>query len=152
MHPKFVKLFLRLAIASAFLSAVADRFGFWEKEVSVWGNWHSFVEYTGVITPWAPPSLTPSLGVIATIAEVVLAVGLLLGFKTKIVAIGSGSLLCPACGRFEFFSIRRYEFVGDINFIIRQLIIFANRRIFFVEEVFGIFETTVFITIQVFEV
>ena len=34
-----IKIFLRIAIATGFLSAVADRFGFWNKEVSAWGNW-----------------------------------------------------------------------------------------------------------------
>ena len=90
---KFVKVFLRLAIASAFLSAVADRFGLWKKDVAVWGNWQSFVEYTGVITPWVPSSLTPPLAIIATAAEVLLALALIVGFRTKLAAIGSGILL-----------------------------------------------------------
>lgn len=31
---KAIKLFLRLAISLGFLSAIADRFGFWNKDVS----------------------------------------------------------------------------------------------------------------------
>jgi thiosulfate dehydrogenase (quinone) large subunit len=93
MSTKFIKVFLRVAIASAFLSAVADRFGLWKKEVSAWGNWQSFVDYTGVITPWAPKDLTAPLAILATVAEVVLALALILGFRTKLAAIGSGILL-----------------------------------------------------------
>lgn len=52
MTTKMVKIFLRLALSAGFLSAVADRFGIWSKEVSVWGNWDSFLNYTQVINPW----------------------------------------------------------------------------------------------------
>jgi hypothetical protein len=40
---KLVKLFLRLSIGVGFLSAVADRFGLWSKDVAVWGNWDNFL-------------------------------------------------------------------------------------------------------------
>jgi thiosulfate dehydrogenase (quinone) large subunit len=93
MNSKIVKVFLRFAIASAFLSAVADRFGLWKKEVSVWGNWQSFVDYTALITPWVPINYTSALAVAATVAEVLLALGLMIGYRTKWVAIASGILL-----------------------------------------------------------
>lgn len=57
MNKKLIKLFLRFAISIGFLSAVADRFGLWSKEVSVWGNWNSFLEYTQLINPWIPDSV-----------------------------------------------------------------------------------------------
>ena len=93
MESKLVKLFLRLAIALSFLSAVADRFGIWPAEVSVWGNWESFVEYTAVINPWMPSSMIPALAIIATAAEVLFALFLLIGFKTELFAKLSGILL-----------------------------------------------------------
>jgi thiosulfate dehydrogenase (quinone) large subunit len=93
MFPKFVKLFLRLAIATAFLSAVADRFGLWRKEVSAWGNWNAFVDYTGLITPWVPGTFTETLAITATTLEVLLALGLLIGWRTKWMAVASGILL-----------------------------------------------------------
>lgn len=92
MFSRFVKLFLRFAIACAFLSAVADRFGFWNDGV-VWGNWSSFVEYTHVLVPWSSGVLLQSLAVVATVAEVVLAVMLFLGVKTELAARLSGVLL-----------------------------------------------------------
>lgn len=87
------KLFLRLALGFGFLSAVADRFGIWGKEVSVWGNWGNFLDYTQVINPWVPGSLIPTVGIIATVAEIIFALFLLIGFKTEFFAKLSGFLL-----------------------------------------------------------
>lgn len=93
MRTKFIKLFLRLALATAFLSAVADRFGMWRPEISGWGNWNSFVENTAVLNPWFSSSAIPAIAVLATTAEVVFALFLLLGFKTELFARLSGFLL-----------------------------------------------------------
>ena len=76
-----------------FLSAVADRFGLWSKEVSVWGNWNSFLEYTQLINPWIPDSVIPTIGIIATAAEIIFAIFLISGFKTEFFAKLSGFLL-----------------------------------------------------------
>lgn len=93
MNNKLIKLFLRLAISVGFLSAVADRFGWWDKEVSAWGNWESFLAYTEVLNPWLPRSIIPIMGTLATIGEIVLAIGLIIGFKTEWFAKLSGVLL-----------------------------------------------------------
>lgn len=93
MKIKLIKLFLRLAISLSFLSAVADRFGMWPAEISVWGNWQNFVDYTAVINPWMPASLIPMLAGIATIAEIVFGLFLLIGFKTELFAKLSGLLM-----------------------------------------------------------
>lgn len=93
MKIKFIKLFLRLAISLSFLSAVADRFGMWPAEISVWGNWQNFVDYTAVINPWMPASLIPMLAVIATFVEIVFGLFLLIGFKTEVFAKLSGLLM-----------------------------------------------------------
>ncbi|MGM5471019.1 DoxX family protein [Flavobacteriaceae bacterium LMO-SS05] len=93
MTTKYIKLFLRLAISLSFLSAVADRFGMWSAEVSAWGNWSNFIEYTKTINPWFPNSIIPTLGIVATTAELVFALALLIGFKTELFARWSGWLL-----------------------------------------------------------
>ncbi|SFW74195.1 hypothetical protein SAMN02927921_03868 [Sinomicrobium oceani] len=93
MDTKLIKLFLRLAISFGFLSAVADRFGWWGKEISVWGSWDSFLQYTAVLNPWFPESMIPAIGGITTGAEIVFAVCLILGFKTELFARLSGILL-----------------------------------------------------------
>lgn len=88
-----IKLFLRLAVSLSFLSAVADRFGWWPAKISVWGNWENFVAYTQVINPWLPEALVSPAAMAATVAEVIFPVCLLLGFKTELVAKLSGILL-----------------------------------------------------------
>lgn len=93
MYKKLVKVFLRLAIAAAFYSAVADRFGLWGEEFSVWGNWDNFLEYTALINPWVPKALIPLIGMIATAAEVIFGFCLMVGFKTELIAKLSGVLL-----------------------------------------------------------
>ncbi len=93
INTKIIKLFLRLAISSSFLSAVADRFGIWGKEISVWGNWDNFLSYTQLINPWIPGFLIPTVGTLVTIAEVIFALCLIIGFKTELFAKLSGVLL-----------------------------------------------------------
>lgn len=90
---KYVKLFLRLAVAAGFLSAVADRFGMWSPEVSAWGNFDSFVVYTGLLIPWLSGSLLFAVAVLATAAEILFGIFLLIGFKTELTAKLSGWLL-----------------------------------------------------------
>lgn len=88
--------FLRLALAAAFLSAVADRFGLWGPPGApgvAWGNWSNFLDYVAILTWFSPESLVPLLGWIATVAEVVLAIGLIIGWKLRWFAIASGLLL-----------------------------------------------------------
>lgn len=87
------KLFLRLSIGIGFLSAVADRFGLWPDAVSVWGNFENFLEYTSVLSPWAPDGLVYLLGIGATVAEIIFGVCLIIGFKTEFMAKLSGGLL-----------------------------------------------------------
>ena len=93
MEKIITKLFLRFAISLGFLSAVADRFGLWNKEYSVWGNWNSFLEYTQLINPWISNSLVSAVAIIATVAEIILALFLIFGFKTELCAKLSGFLM-----------------------------------------------------------
>lgn len=93
MNKKAVKIFLRLSISSAFLSAVADRFGIWNSEVAAWGDWKSFLKYTALINPWIPGSMIPAVATIVTAAETLFALCLLVGFKTELFARLSGFLL-----------------------------------------------------------
>ena len=98
MKNELIKLFLRLAISFGFLSAVADRFGIWSKEVSVWGNWENFLSYTKLINPWFPDSIVPVIGAVATAAEIIFAIFLIIGFKTELFAKLSGFLLLICAG------------------------------------------------------
>jgi len=93
---EFISVFLRLALGLSFLSAVADRFGLWgvygQPNVS-WGNYARFVAYTAKLNWYLPPPLIPALAMIATVAETLFGVLLILGWKTRITAILSGVLL-----------------------------------------------------------
>ena len=104
INQKSVKIFLRLALSVGFLSAVADRFGFWSKEVSAWGNWDNFVAYTKLLNPLVPESLVNPVAIIATAAEIVFAIFLLLGFKTELFARLSGYLLLLFALSMTFFT------------------------------------------------
>lgn len=88
-------LLLRVVTAANFLSAVGDRLGWWgvfgEPGV-VWGNWANFIAYTGQINPYAPAYSIPFLAYSATTVEVMVAVMLLAGFKTRAAAIAASAL------------------------------------------------------------
>lgn len=92
----FSSVFLRLALAFSFLSAVADRFGFWgvygQPNVT-WGNYARFVNYTAKLNWFLPAGMIPALAIVATAAEILLGILLVLGWKTRTTALLSGVLL-----------------------------------------------------------
>ena len=92
----FSSVFLRLALGISFLSAVADRFGLWgvygDPNVS-WGNYARFVDYTAKLNSFLPAAMIPPLARMATAAETLLGLLLVLGWNTRIVAVLSGALL-----------------------------------------------------------
>jgi uncharacterized membrane protein YphA (DoxX/SURF4 family) len=96
MLTAFSSVFLRVALAVSFLSAVADRFGLWggfgEPHVA-WGTFARFVAYTGTLNWFLPGPAAPILAIVATCAETVLGILLLLGWQTRIIALLSGGLL-----------------------------------------------------------
>ena len=88
--------FVRLTLAAAFLSAVADRFGLWGgpgTEGVVWGDLASYEAYVALLNWFAPAALIPVLGWVATVCEVVIAVGLLVGWRLCRFALAAGILL-----------------------------------------------------------
>ncbi|MCX2681707.1 DoxX family membrane protein [Galbibacter sp. EGI 63066] len=93
MNHLYTKLFLRVAVAAGFLSAVADRFGLWSENISAWGNWENFEGYTHSLLPFLPETVIPFFAWTATLAEIVFGILLLIGLKTQLVAKLSGVLL-----------------------------------------------------------
>lgn len=89
---QFAQLFLRIAIASTMLSAVADRLGFWKNKF-VWGNWENFEKYTREVAFFLPEILSKFSAYGATFLEILFPMMLLLGYKTKAAAYGSAFLL-----------------------------------------------------------
>jgi len=92
----FDSVFLRFALGLSFLSAVADRFGWWGafgQPNIAWGNFARFVEYTAKLNWFLPHELIPALAVLATCAEVLFGLLLLAGWQTRLTALSSGILL-----------------------------------------------------------
>lgn len=93
---KTAQWFVRLSLAMGFLSAVADRFGLWGPPGAAgvaWGTWAPFVAYVAKLNWFAPSVIVPILAWVATVAEVGLALGLLVGWQLRWFAFGSGLLL-----------------------------------------------------------
>ncbi|MBO9151621.1 DoxX family protein [Chitinophaga sp. GCM10012297] len=89
----YEQLFLRMALGASLLSAVADRFGLLWGEKASWGNWENFAAYSAQLTFYLPSSLHNAAAVIATTLEILFAVMLVTGFKTRLAALSTGVLL-----------------------------------------------------------
>ncbi len=92
----YAQFYLRLAIGLGFIFAVLDRLGLagaaGQPNIA-WGNWTSFLDYTHVLLPLLPKGLSDASGWVATIAEAVFGLMLIIGYKTRLAAIGSGALM-----------------------------------------------------------
>ena len=89
------QLVLRLALGLGFLFPVMDRLGFPGGPGSpdaAWGNWSHFLDYSHSLMPVLSRPLSNFMGLAATIAEAVFGVCLILGFKTRLMAMGSALL------------------------------------------------------------
>lgn len=87
---------LRLGLAAGFLAAVADRLGLAGApgaDSIAWGDWAHFRTYSDLLNGWMPAVLRPAVAVIATAAEVVLGIGLLVPWRTRWIAGLAGALL-----------------------------------------------------------
>ena len=87
---------LRVALAFSFLSAVADRFGLWGQfgiAGVAWGDFERFTAYTARLLWFLPPSLVSPAAILATAAEVIVAGGLLVGWRLHWWAFATAALL-----------------------------------------------------------
>lgn len=89
---RFAIVFARLALAAAFLSGIASRFGLYGPNVG-YGNFENFLKYTAQVNSFMPPPTIPFLGWAATVAELSLGVALVLGVYPRIAALSSAILL-----------------------------------------------------------
>jgi uncharacterized membrane protein YphA (DoxX/SURF4 family) len=92
----YATLYLRVALAAAFLTSVTDRFGIWGPPGTMnvaWGDMARFLAYAAKLNPWFPNVVIPGVAWFVTVAETSLALALLLGFHTRVSAQLSGSLL-----------------------------------------------------------
>ncbi|WP_316812271.1 DoxX family membrane protein [Pedobacter heparinus] len=89
---KIPQLLLRAALGLTFLTPVFDRLGILGPAGTgniEWGNWENFINYTVTLMPYLDRSATNIMGGIATASECMIAVLLIIGFKTKYAALGS---------------------------------------------------------------
>ena len=89
------QLFTRLALGLGFLLPVFDRLGFLGPPGSAkaaWGDWDHFVAYTHILMPFTSLYVAHIAGLIATIAECVLGVGLIVGYKVKWMGLGAAAI------------------------------------------------------------
>jgi putative oxidoreductase len=72
-------LYARIALAVAFLSGIADRFGlYWGRNVGS-GNFDGFMRYTAKVNSFMPAFTIPFLAWAATVAELFFGIALMLG-------------------------------------------------------------------------
>jgi uncharacterized membrane protein YphA (DoxX/SURF4 family) len=92
----YATLLLRVGLGVGFLSAVADRLGLWgafgQPNVE-WGDFSRFLEYTHTLNWYLPAGMILALGIIATGAEILFGLLLLVGWHTRAAARLSGLLL-----------------------------------------------------------
>lgn len=89
---RFAATYARIALGTAFLSAVSARFGLWGSRSSTRG-FGDFVRYTAEVLSFVPGFAIPFFAVAATAAEIALGVALLSGFQLRRVAFASAMLL-----------------------------------------------------------
>lgn len=89
---RWVILYARIALGAAFLSAVADRFGFWGK-YGGWGNFANFTHYTAQVNSFMPAVTIPFLAWTATVSETFFGIALIAGLWPRWIALGSAILL-----------------------------------------------------------
>lgn len=90
-----IKLIARIALAAGFIFPILDRLGVMGPAGSAgvsWGNWDAFALYTNKLIPFVSFKVASFFGVIATVTEALLAIGLLSGYKVKWMALGTAAI------------------------------------------------------------
>lgn len=87
---RVVRIALRVSLAAAFLSAVADRLGWWKPfGQGSWGSMGAFADYTRQLVPFASGWLLTVIVWAATAIETTLGILLLTGWRPKLVGTAS---------------------------------------------------------------
>ncbi|MFY9688429.1 MAG: DoxX family protein [Candidatus Acidiferrales bacterium] len=84
--------YARLALGSAFLSAVASRFGLWDGTLDL-KHFARFLEYAGEVNSFMPRAAIPFIAWAATAAETSFGILLILGLWPRWVSLGAAILL-----------------------------------------------------------
>jgi len=89
---RWASRYARIAIGSAFLSAVAGRFGLWSGSPN-WTNFERFIQRTAQLNPFVPEPAMPLVAWTATCLEATFGIALVAGVHVRWVAFGSAALL-----------------------------------------------------------
>jgi uncharacterized membrane protein YphA (DoxX/SURF4 family) len=85
-------LYARVALGTAFLSAVASRFGLWDKTLDL-KHFANFIGYTAEVNSFLPRAVIPYVAMTATVCETSLGILLMLGLWPRCVSLASAALL-----------------------------------------------------------
>jgi putative oxidoreductase len=90
--PRWAALYARMALGAAFLSAVASRFGLWDKTLD-FRHFANFIHYTAQVLSFIPSALIPLFAWAATAMETSLGILLILGVWSRPVSLAAAILL-----------------------------------------------------------
>lgn len=85
-------LYARFAVGTAFLSAVAGRFGLWDRTFDP-KHFANFLEYAGEVLSFMPKATIPYLAWTATVCETSFGILLILGLWPRWISLASAILL-----------------------------------------------------------
>ncbi len=85
-------VYTRTALGAAFLSAVASRFGLWDRTLDL-KHFAAFIEFAGEVNSFLPKAAIPYVAVAATIFESLFGILLVLGLFPRLASVGSAILL-----------------------------------------------------------
>jgi uncharacterized membrane protein YphA (DoxX/SURF4 family) len=85
-------LYARIALGTAFLSAVASRFGIWQGEPGL-SHFAGFLQYTAEVNSFLPRAVIPFLAWSATVAETSLGLLLIAGIWPRWISLAAAILL-----------------------------------------------------------
>jgi uncharacterized membrane protein YphA (DoxX/SURF4 family) len=89
---RWAVVYVRIALGTAFLSAVAARFGLWKGDFGL-RHFSGFLDYAGQVLSFLPPVLVPPLAWIATALETTLGILLICGIALRWASLASSVLL-----------------------------------------------------------
>lgn len=95
-NQSLVQFYLRIGLGASYLCAGLDRLGVWGPPGGArisWGDWQHFMDYAYKLLFFLPYGLANFVAGVASAAEIIFGVLLILGLLTRWAAIGSGILL-----------------------------------------------------------
>jgi putative oxidoreductase len=89
---RWAVLYARIALGAAFMSAVASRFGLWDKTLDM-KHFANFLSYAAQVNSFMPAATIPFIAWAATVAETSLGILLILGLWPRWVSLAAAGLL-----------------------------------------------------------